>query len=76
MCVWGDNSDDVDVLLVCSLLFIPFGVIVLALMTSCCSLVRQRLSRRLRMVSSGTTVTSASECLRLLKSSTTTDFSC
>ena len=34
-------------------LFIPFGVIVLALIISCCSCARRRLSRRLRMVSSG-----------------------
>ena len=50
-------------------LFIPFGVIVLALMISCCSRACWRLSHRLRMVSRGTKVTSASECLGLLKCS-------
>ena len=41
--------------------FISFGVIVLALIISCCSRALRRLSRRLRMISSGTTVTSISK---------------
>ena len=49
-------------------LFIPFGVIVLSLMINCCSRARRRLSCRLRLVSSGTTVTSVSEWLGLLRS--------
>ena len=57
-------------------LFIPFGVIVLALMISCCSHVSRRLSRRLCMVSSATTVRSVSECFGSLKCSATPDFSC
>ena len=57
-------------------LFIRFGVIVLALMISCCSRACWRLSHRLRMVSHGMEVTSASECLGLLKCSATQDFSC
>ena len=42
-------------------LFIKFDVIVLALMIRCCSRARRRLSRRLRMVSSGTTVSNVSK---------------
>ena len=53
--------------------FIQFGVIVLTSMISCCSR-----PRRLHMVSSGsgTTVTSESEWLGLLKCSATQGFSC
>ena len=56
-------------------LFIPFGMIVLALTISCCSPARRRLSRRLRMISSGTTVMPVSEWLGQLKCSATPDFS-
>ena len=49
------------------ILFIPFGVILLALMISCSSRALRSLSRRLRMVLSGTTVTSVSEWLGLLR---------
>ena len=57
-------------------LFVPFGVIVLALMISFCSRARRKLSCRLRMVSNQTTVTSVIEWLGLLKCFASQDFSC
>ena len=68
----ADDDDMLSGLKSCT----PFGAIVLALMISCRSGVRRRLSHRLCMVSSGRTVTSASEWQRLLKCSAKPTFSC
>ena len=57
------------------ILFDPLGMVVLALVISCCSRARGGLSRRLCRVSSEMTVTSVSECLGLLKYSATPDLS-
>ena len=48
-------------------LFISFGVIVWALMISCCSHARRRLSRRLRIVSNETTVNVRKSVFRSIK---------
>ena len=58
LCIWGENMMMIIICYRSVVLFIPFGLIVLALVISCCSD-----ARRLRMVSSGTTVTSVSEWL-------------
>ena len=70
-CVYGVRKMTMTMMMcsVCSLVH-TVGVIALALIISCCSRARRRLSCRLHMVSSGTTVISVSEC------STTKNFLC